>query len=31
MRPQEVKMAASLVETMAADFEPEKYEDDYQN
>lgn len=24
-------MAASLIETMAADFEPEKYEDDYQN
>ena len=23
-------MAASLIETMAADFEPEKYEDDYQ-
>lgn len=31
VRPQEVKMAASLIETMAADFEPEKYEDDYQN
>lgn len=30
VRPQEVKMAASLIETMAADFEPEKYEDDYQ-
>src|SRR5699024_6958007 len=25
------KMATSLIETMAADFEPEKYEDDYQN
>ncbi|WP_244192443.1 hypothetical protein [Dietzia lutea] len=23
-------MAASLIETMAAEFEPEKYEDDYQ-
>ena len=31
VRPQEVKMAASLIETMAADFEPEKYQDDYQN
>lgn len=31
VRPQEVKMADSLIETMAADFEPEKYEDDYQN
>ena len=31
VRPQEIKMAASLIETMAADFEPEKYEDDYQN
>ncbi|KAA0918885.1 Ku protein [Dietzia sp. ANT_WB102] len=31
VRPQEVKMAASLIETMAADFEPEKYEDDYQH
>jgi DNA end-binding protein Ku len=31
VRPQEVKMAASLIETMTADFEPEKYEDDYQN
>ena len=31
VRPQEVKMATSLIETMAADFEPEKYEDDYQN
>ncbi|WP_443667540.1 non-homologous end joining protein Ku [Dietzia maris] len=30
VRPQEVKMAASLIETMAVDFEPEKYEDDYQ-
>jgi DNA end-binding protein Ku len=31
VRPREVKMAASLIETMAADFEPEMYEDDYQN
>lgn len=31
VRPQEIKMATSLIETMAADFEPEKYEDDYQN
>ena len=31
VRPQEVKMAASLIETMAADFEPEKCEDDYQS
>jgi DNA end-binding protein Ku len=31
VRPREVKMAASLIETMAADFEPEKYEDDHQN
>lgn len=31
VRPQEITMAASLIETMAADFEPEKYEDDYQN
>lgn len=30
VRPQEVTMASSLIETMAADFEPEKYEDDYQ-
>ncbi|MDV8001447.1 Ku protein [Rhodococcus sp. IEGM 1408] len=30
VRPQEVKMAASLIETMASDFEPDKYEDDYQ-
>ena len=30
VRPQKVKMAASLIETMAADFEPERYEDDYQ-
>ncbi|WP_372509994.1 non-homologous end joining protein Ku [Dietzia maris] len=30
VRPQEVKIAASLIETMAADFEPEKHEDDYQ-
>ena len=31
VRPQEVTMAASLIETMAADFQPEKYEDDYQH
>jgi DNA end-binding protein Ku len=29
LRPQEVKMAASLVESLAADFEPEKYTDHY--
>jgi DNA end-binding protein Ku len=30
LRPQELRMAASLVESMAADFEPEQYTDDYQ-
>jgi DNA end-binding protein Ku len=30
LRPQELRMAASLVESMAADFEPEQYSDDYQ-
>jgi len=29
LRPQELKMAASLVESMAADFEPEQFSDDY--
>jgi DNA end-binding protein Ku len=29
LRPQELKMAASLVESMAADFEPEQFTDDY--
>ncbi len=29
LRPQEVKMAASLVESMAADFQPEAYTDGY--
>jgi DNA end-binding protein Ku len=29
LRPQEVKMAASLVESMAADFEPSRYSDSY--
>ena len=29
LRPQEVKMAASLVESLAADFEPDKYTDHY--
>lgn len=29
LRPQEVKMAASLVESLAADFEPDKYTDGY--
>ncbi len=29
LRAQEVKMAASLVESMAADFEPERYTDNY--
>lgn len=28
-REQELKMAASLIETLEADFEPEKYNDDY--
>jgi DNA end-binding protein Ku len=30
LRPQELRMASSLVESMAADFEPDQYEDDYQ-
>jgi DNA end-binding protein Ku len=30
LRPQELRMAASLVESMAADFEPDQYSDDYQ-
>ncbi len=30
LRPQELRMAASLVDSMAADFEPEEFEDDYQ-
>jgi len=30
LRPQELRMAASLVESMAADFEPDEFEDDYQ-
>jgi DNA end-binding protein Ku len=29
LRPQELKMAASLVESMASDFEPEQFSDDY--
>jgi DNA end-binding protein Ku len=29
LRPQELKMAASLVESLAADFHPEEFEDDY--
>ncbi|MDT0262778.1 non-homologous end joining protein Ku [Jatrophihabitans lederbergiae] len=29
LRPQELKMAASLVESMAADFEPEQFTDSY--
>ncbi|HEX8094012.1 Ku protein [Jatrophihabitans sp.] len=29
LRPQELKMAASLVESMAADFEPEQFSDNY--
>jgi DNA end-binding protein Ku len=29
LRPQELKMAASLVESMAADFEPEQFSDGY--
>ncbi|WP_256821254.1 hypothetical protein [Dietzia sp. Die43] len=31
VRLQQVKMAASLIESTAADFEPEKHEDYYQN
>ncbi|GAA3606668.1 Ku protein [Kineosporia mesophila] len=30
LRPQELRMAASLVDSMAADFEPDQYEDEYQ-
>jgi len=30
LRPQELRMAASLVDSMAANFEPDQYEDDYQ-
>lgn len=30
LRAQELRMAASLVDSMAADFEPEQFEDDYQ-
>src|SRR5690349_5479794 len=30
LRPQELRMAASLVESMAAEFEPDQYSDDYQ-
>jgi DNA end-binding protein Ku len=30
LRPQELRMAASLVESMAADFAPEQFTDDYQ-
>jgi DNA end-binding protein Ku len=30
LRPQELKMAASLIESMAADFEPVQFTDDYQ-
>jgi len=30
LRPQELKMAASLIESMAADFEPTAFTDDYQ-
>ena len=29
LRPQELQMASSLVESMAADFEPDQFEDDY--
>jgi DNA end-binding protein Ku len=29
LRPQELKMAASLVESLAGDFHPEEFEDDY--
>ena len=29
LRPQELRMAASLVESMATDFEPDEFEDDY--
>ncbi len=30
LRPQELRMAASLVDSMATDFEPDNFEDDYQ-
>ena len=30
LRPQELRMAASLVDSMASDFEPDSFEDDYQ-
>jgi DNA end-binding protein Ku len=30
LRPQELRMAASLVDSMAADFDPDQFEDDYQ-
>jgi len=30
LRPQELRMAASLVDSMATDFEPDQFEDDYQ-
>jgi DNA end-binding protein Ku len=30
LRPQELRMAASLVDSMATDFEPDEFEDDYQ-
>ncbi|MCW2538602.1 MAG: Ku protein [Frankiales bacterium] len=30
LRPQELRMAASLIESMAADFAPEQFTDDYQ-
>lgn len=31
LKPQELKMAASLIESMSGDFDPEQYEDTYQN
>jgi DNA end-binding protein Ku len=31
LKPQELKMAASLIESMSADFDPTQYEDTYQN
>ncbi|MDQ1753076.1 MAG: end-binding protein Ku [Pseudonocardiales bacterium] len=31
LRPQELKMAASLIESMASDFEPSQFTDDYQS
>lgn len=30
IRPQELAMAASLIDSMATDYDPEQYEDDYQ-